>query len=206
MNLLELTSQEEASLIAYIVFYDQMDLSVFRDKIADIIEEKGKNLTGIVYRGHSKKDDSIQLTTSFISTTPTKKMAELFVETDWSIDEGTLIGNLFKIYLVNMKTLNTREVNYTFSPDVLQDLKQLVGTKMILKKDKMYTFEEYIPFIQKNLQNLVSQGDEILVLNNGQFYKDSSFSVKGFKEIHAPGDDAFYETWYANTCKTQEIS
>ena len=132
-DLLLLPPEQEAALIAYIVFYDLCEKETCWQTIGTIIQEQGKKMNKIVYRGHSKKGTTIQPLTPFFSTSPVKKMAELFVETDWSTEEGKKIGNLFKIHLKSSLALSTKNVHFSISKEVLKELKKRVGNKKIVK-------------------------------------------------------------------------
>ena len=193
-----LTPQEEAYMLCYIALYYQCDKATCWKHIADIIKKYGVRRHKIVYRGHAKKDKTIKQTSPFISTTPNKRMAELFVERNWSLpEESQRVGHLFKIHLKNAQSLSTRDIQYTFSKDVKEELRRINNGRLIHKGAKTYTFDEYFPKIRRLIEELVfadeaQNGEEILVLTGGTFYSDPAMKTKGFMPIH--GND--YETWY----------
>jgi hypothetical protein len=130
-------------------------------------------------------------------------MAELFVETHWNNNEtGTKIGHLFKIHLRNVPVLETDKITYTFTPQVLSELRKLNGTKMIEKGSGNYTFDEYLPHIEATLHDLVfnrnslANDTEVLVLNGGTFYTSATMSQTGYTEKNDQGIHT-YETWYS---------
>jgi len=194
-----LTPKEEAYIIAYIAMYDSCDKRTCWRNVADIINKYGVRRTRIVYRGHSKKDIIIKHTTPFISTTPNKHMADLFVERNWSLsEEEQRVGHLFKIHLKNVKSLSTRDIQYTFAKEVIEQLRKINNGRIIQKNDKTYTFDEFYPKIKRIIQELVfadetQNGEEILVLTGGTFYSDSTMKRKGFMPLH----ETDFETWYS---------
>ena len=65
------------------------------------------------------------------------------------------------------------------------------------EKHIISTFDEFFPRIKSLIDELVfadetQNGEEILVLNGGTFYCESTMKTKGFKPINS-GD---FETWY----------
>jgi hypothetical protein len=126
-------------------------------------------------------------------------MAELFVERDWSLHEDTQrVGHLFKIHLKNALWLSTRSIQYTFTDEVKDELRKINKGRLIQKRDKKYTFDEFFPMIEGLIQELVftdesQNGEEILVLTGGTFYKDSALKTKGFMPINTTD----FETWYS---------
>ena len=193
-----LTPQEEAYILCYIAMYYNCDKTTCWKHIAEIIKKYGVRRHKIVYRGHAKKDRTIQHTTPFISTTPNPHMAELFVERNWSLpEEAQRVGHLFKIHLKNAKWLSTRAIQYTFTKDVKEELRRINNGRLIQKGSKTYTFDEFFPKIRRLIEELVftdeaQNGEEILVLTGGTFYSDPSMKRKGFMPIHATD----FETWY----------
>jgi hypothetical protein len=202
-KLLVLEPKYEAALIAYIVFYYQCDKETCWETIGDLIREYGQRKKMIVYRGHDRKDSVIKNTTPFFSTSPNITMAELFVETNWSNEEGTKVGNLFKIHLLNALCINTSKIKYSISNDVIDELRKIIGDRKIQKGNTNYTFEEYIPHIRSTLNKLVfnrstANDDEILVLNGGKFYKDKNKCERGYLSIKDKKGYTVRETWYVN--------
>ena len=194
-----LTAQEEAYMLCYIALYYHCDKATCWKHIAEIIKKYGVRRHKIVYRGHAKKDKTIKHTTPFISTTPNKRMAELFVERNWSLpEEAQRVGHLFKIHLKNAQSLSTRDIHYTFSKDVKEELRRINNGRLITKGGKTYTFDEYFPNIKRLIQALVfsdevQNGEEILVLTGGTFYSDPTMKQKGFMPLKATD----FETWYS---------
>ena len=71
------------------------------------------------------------------------------------------------------------------------------NNRLIEKGTGTYTFEECIPKLKSNINNLINanskeNGAEILVLNGGKFYANKTYTKKGFK----PLKNGNYETWY----------
>lgn len=167
--------------------------------IADIIKKYGTHQTKIVYRGQRKKDTTIKHTTPFFSTTPNKRMADTFVQRDWSLPEDLQrVGHLFKIHLKHTPCLSTRNIHYTFTNDVKDELRKINKDRLIQKGDGNYTLDEFFPKIKQLIQDIVftdeaQNGEEILVLAGGTFYKDSSMTTKGF----TPVNKTDMETWYS---------
>lgn len=198
-----LDPETEANLLTYILLFDFCK-SKCRKNIGDEIKKKAKTrktrrTTKIVYRGHSSKAKTIKTRGfHFFSTTPNKQMAESFVEKDWDKPESSQrIGHLFKIHLVNVPTLSTRNVEYSLNSKVLTALQKIIKNKKIQKGSGTYTLEEYIPKMREAIDDLVmtdsaGNGEEILVPTGGTFYKDPLKSRKGFKPI----GNRNYETWY----------
>lgn len=196
----ELIPKEEAALLAYIALYYNCDKTDCWKIIGETIKRLDKRITTTVYRGHDKVSKRILNTTPFFSTSPLKSMAELFVEKKWSTDESKpakRVGHLFTIHLINVPTINTREIDYNYSKKVFSELEKINNNRLIEKGSQSYTLKEYIPKIKSTIDNLVltdaeSNGEEILVLNGGTFYANKTYTKKGFKSLKN-GD---YETWY----------
>lgn len=192
-----LDPKHEAALLAYIVLYYNCDKATCWNIIGKAIEESNMRVTRVVYRGHSKDAKRILNTTPFFSTSPVKGMAELFVEKDWSSDSEKRVGHLFKIHLMNIPVLNTRNINFTFSDKVFSELKKINRNREIQKGDRTYTFEEYRPKIKEAVYDLIhsnskQDGEELLVLNGGTFYANKDLTKKGFKPLNG-----YFETWYS---------
>jgi hypothetical protein len=202
-RLLKLEPREEAALVAYIVFYDLCKKQTCWKTIGQTIRKYGQRTRKIVYRGHSKKDATIKRITPFFSTSPNKKMAELFVEKKWTTEQGVYVGNLFKLHLQGALTLNTCKIKYTLSKEVLGLLFHLIGGKKakIQKEGKTYSFKQYLPHIKKTLKKLVfdrseTNDDEILVLNGGTFYKNKEKTRKGLSSHLSKKGYKVREAWY----------
>jgi hypothetical protein len=194
-----LTPKEEAYILCYIALYYNCNKRTCWKQIAKIIEKYGSHKNKIVYRGQGKKDSVIKNTTPFVSTTPNKQMAELFVERNWSLPEDKQrVGHLFKIHLKNARWLSTRNIQYTFTKEVKEELRKINKDRPIQKGDGTYTVDEFFPRIKGLIEELVfaneaQNGEEILVLTGGTFYNDSSMKTKGFTPI----DENDFETWYS---------
>lgn len=179
---MKLTSKEEANMVAYIAIYYNCDTRCLK-QIGDIIKNYGSTTSRVVYRGQSKKDATIDNRKPFVSTSPSKEMAEQFVERDWSLPEGKQkVGNLFTIHLEGAKWLSTRSIDFTLDDNVKKELQAIIGTSLI-QKDRDYTLDEFWPEIRRLLTDLLAEGEEILVLTGGTFK-----NTKGVGEI---------ETWYS---------
>ena len=208
MKSIKLTPKEEAYIICYITMYYNCDKKTCWKNIGEIIKKYGVRRNKIVYRGHGKKDTVIKHTTPFISTTPNKGMADLFVERNWSLpNEPQKVGHLFKIHLKNVQSLSTRSIQYTLTDDVKEELRKINKDKPIHKGDKTYTFDEFFGQIKSLIQEIVftdeaQNGEEILVLTGGTFYKDSSMKTKGYTPISAND----FETWYSFPNNTRKNS
>ncbi len=188
----------EAALLAYIAMYYNCTKELCWPLIADAIATSGKTRSVTVYRGHLKANPTITLSTPFFSTSPSRAMAELFVEKDWSKEPATDIGYLFKIHLLNVPTISTRDVKYTYTDEVYAALKDLNQGKIIEKGSGDYTFENFWPRMEESIASLVfetteANNEEILVLNGGTFYKDGALTKPGYKKINAHE----FETWYS---------
>ena len=177
--------------------------------IAEIIHKYGSRRTKLVYRGQSKKDIVIKNITPFVSTTPNKGMADLFVERNWSLPEDKQrVGHLFKIHLKNALWLSTRNIQYTFTKEVKEELRKINKDRPIQKGDGTYTLDEFFPKIKGLIEELVfadeaQNGEEILVLTGGTFYSDSVMKIKGFTPINMND----FETWYSfPNIKTRKYS
>lgn len=200
MKSLLLTPKEEAYILCYIAMYYNCDKRTCWKHIAEIIDKYGSRRSRIVYRGHAKKDSTIKSITPFISTTPNKRMADLFVERNWSLPEDKQrVGHLFKIHLKNAKWLSTRDIQYTFTKEVKEELQKINKDKHIQKGNKTYTFDEFYPKLKGLIEELVfsdevQNGEEVLVLTGGTFYSDSKMNTKGFMSINAND----FETWYTH--------
>lgn len=199
MKAIKLTPKEEAYIICYITMYYNCDKKTCWKNIGEIIKKYGVPRNKIVYRGHGKKDTIIKHTTPFISTTPNKGMADLFVERNWSLsDESQKVGHLFKIHLKNVQSLSTRSIQYTLTEDVKEELRKINKDRPIQKSGKTYTLDEFFPKIKGLIEEIVftdeaQNGEEILVRTGGTFYKDSSMKTKGF----TPMNTNDFETWYS---------
>ena len=191
---------EEAALIAYIVSFSFLcDVNTCKKRIADIIRQHGKLITRIVYRGHSKKDPRITSRTPFFSVSPDKGLALLFLE--HTIEEGH-IGNLFKLHLKRVPTLDTHDIKYTFSKEVVDELRTLVKQIPIqegIDEKKYNTIEEYLPKLKKTLRDLLDGGDgtELLILNGGRFYTDASMTEEGDITTNHSKGYTLHEAWYS---------
>ena len=182
-----LTPKEEANLVSYIALYYNCDRSCLNE-IGAIVKKYGSTEPKTVYRGQSKKDTTIDNRKSFVSTSPDKEMAEKFVEREWEPERK--VGNLFTIHLEKTKWLSTRSIEFTLSDEVKEELKKIIGNKPI-KKDRDYTLDEFFPRIKPLVEELVADGEEVLVSTDETFYSDVSKKAKGFKKI---GENEF-ETW-----------
>jgi hypothetical protein len=186
----------EAALIAYIALYYNCDKVNCWNLIGEAIEKYGIPTTKTVYRGHSKKDKIIKKVTPFFSTSPLKKMAELFVEKKWINEDTSIdIGHLFKIHLINIPTINTSNIKFTYTKEVIDCLREINNGQVIEKGEGSYTFDEYLPMLRQNINSLVyndNNSEEILVLNGKTFYKNSKLTSVGFNNI----SNGNYETWY----------
>lgn len=197
MTKLLLTPKEEASIIAYIALYYNCDKEDCWKTIGDIILKYGRTNDKIVYRGQGKEHDQIKYITPFFSTSPNKKMAELFVERDFDLPDK-LVGHLFKIHLKNVPHISTRDIQYTFTDDVKEELRKINKNRIIEKGGGNVTFEEYFPRIKFLIDELVYEdtegnGEEYLILNGGTFYKNKEMTIKGYKKMN----DNDFETWYS---------
>jgi hypothetical protein len=198
-KLISLTPKEEASIIAYVALYYNCDKEDCWKTIGDIILKYGRINDEIVYRGHSKKDDEIKNISPFFSTSPKKKMAELFVETDFDLPKDKQkIGHLFKIHLHNVPHISTRDVQFTFTDEVKEELRKINKNRIIEKGGGNVTFEEFFPRIKPLIDELVcedkdSNGEEYLILNGGTFYKNKDMTIKGYKKVN----NTDFETWYS---------
>jgi hypothetical protein len=115
-----LDARQEAALVAYIALFDTCKAAC-RRAVREAVLAHGTSSTAVVYRGQARRSATVTHATPFFSTTPKRKMAELFVERDWE-QGGRPVGHLFKIHLVKVPTLSTRDVRYTLSPAVLARL------------------------------------------------------------------------------------
>jgi plasmid rolling circle replication initiator protein Rep len=118
-------------------------------------------------------------------------MADAFVEREWEPERK--VGNLFTIHLENTKWLSTRSIEFTLDDKVKEELKKIIGTNLI-EKDRNYTLDEFFPRIKPLVEELVADGEEILVSTDGK--------VKGFKKI---GENEF-ETWRGGRKKSKMIT
>ena len=209
MKSILLTPKEEAYIICYIAMYYNCDKKTCWKHIAEIIHKYGSRTTKLVYRGQSKKDIVIKNITPFVSTTPNKGMADLFVERNWSLPEDKQrVGHLFKIHLKNALWLSTRNIQYTFTKEVKEELRKINKDRPIQKGDGTYTLDEFFPKIKGLIEELVfadeaQNGEEILVLTGGTFYSDSVMKIKGFTPINMND----FETWYSfPNIKTRKYS
>jgi hypothetical protein len=200
---MHLPPKYEAAVIAYVALYDNCEKLTCWQTVGEAIRLFGSPYSGVVYRGHASSNTAIRRITPFFSTTPQREMAELFVETQWKNNEtGTKIGHLFKIHLRNAPVLQTDKITYTFSPEVISELRKLNGAKMIEKGSGSYTFDEYLPQIEATLRDLVfnrnslANDTEVLVLNGGTFYASAAMSQVGYTEKMDQGIHT-YETWYS---------
>ena len=158
-----------------------------------IIKKYGKNKSRIVYRGQNSQSNTITKLNPFFSTSPTKKMAESFVEINW--ETNTRIGHLFKIHLIKQKMLSTQTINFTISSEVKHYLLQMLADAKIEKGNKTYTIKEYMPKLKHALHDLVhTSPEEILVLNDGVFYKNKELTTPGYN----PNSKGELETWFSN--------
>ena len=185
-------------MVAYIAMYYNCDTACL-EQIGNIVKKYGLTVSKDVYRGQSKQDTTIDTRKPFVSTSPSKEMAEQFVERDWSLPEGKQkVGNLFTIHLRGAKWLSTRSIRFTLSDDVKEELRTIVGNKPI-QKEKDYTLDEFFPRIRPLLKELLDEGEEILVLT-GSFYTDKSKTTEGFKTT-APNE---FEAWQGRRRKTRK--
>ena len=184
---MKLTPKEEANMVSYIALYYNCDSSCLNE-IGAIVKKYGSTDPKTVYRGQSKKDTTIDNRKSFVSTSPDKEMADAFVEREWEPERK--VGNLFTIHLENTKWLSTRSIEFTLDDKVKEELKKIIGTNLI-EKDRNYTLDEFFPRIKPLVEELVADGEEILVSTDGK--------VKGFKKI---GENEF-EMWRGGRRKTR---
>ena len=84
-------------------------------------------------------------------------------------------------------------IEFTLDDKVKEELKKIIGTNLI-EKDRNYTLDEFFPRIKPLVEELVADGEEILVSTDGK--------VKGFKKI---GENEF-ETWRGGRRKTRRQS
>jgi len=195
-----LTPKEEAYIVCYVALYYNCDKRSCWKQIGKIIQKYGTNRNIIVYRGQGKADNTIKNISPFLSTTTNKKMAELFVEKDWDQPEKSQrVGHLFKIHLKGAIALSTRDVNYTLTDEVKEELRKINRNRKIEKGDGIYTFDEFFPKIKKLMKELLfpttDNGEVFLVLNGGIFYKDVELKHKGF----SPVKNGDFETWYVSS-------
>ena len=170
---MKLTPREEAVMVCYIAIYYNCDTQ----EIADIIKKYGSTTSRIVYRGQAKKDTTIDNRKPFVSTSPSREMAEQFVEHDWEANKK--VGNLFKIHLENAKWLSTRSIEFTLTDEVKEELRK-INSKPI-QKERDYTLDEFWPQIKTRLAELLAEGEEILVLTGDTFKNTTRYSVGGRK-------------------------
>lgn len=180
---LVLTPEEEAVVIMYIVNYYDCDDKCW-DDLAAIIRKYGQRRTGIVYRGMGSP--RILKKRPFLSTTPLRKMAELFMPVDWDAPGGPKkLCCLHKIHLVNAPVLSTRSIKYSLSKEVERLYKAYKPEKPWSRVGPL--IDELVFADEK--QN----GEEVIVLNDGVFYKDKGLTSPGFfrhSETHL-------ESWYS---------
>ena len=183
-------------MVAYIAMYYNCDTACL-EQIGDIVKKHGLTVSKDVYRGQSKQDTTIDTRKPFVSTSPSKEMAEQFVEREWEPERK--VGNLFTIHLRGAKWLSTRSIRFTLSDDVKEELRTIVGNKPI-QKEKDYTLDQFFPLLRPLLKNLLAEGEEILVLT-GSFYTDKSKTTEGFKTT-APNE---FEAWHGGRRKTRKF-
>jgi len=159
-------------MVCYIAIYYNCDTQ----EIADIIQKYGSTTSRIVYRGQAKKDTTIDNRKPFVSTSPSREMAEQFVEHDWEANKK--VGNLFTIHLENAKWLSTRSIEFTLTDEVKEELRK-INSKPI-QKERDYTLDEFWPQINTRLAELLAEGEEILVLTGGTL-NTTRYSVGGRK-------------------------
>ncbi len=194
--MVRLDPKEEANLIAYIVLYD-LCKEKCRTTIGETLKKYGKATRKVVYRGHSKGATRIlRKGYSFLSTSPSKAMGELFVERNWDKPQAKQrVGHLFTIHLMDVPTLSTKAIDYTLSPEVIEELSRIVKTRTIEKGLGSYTFKQFAPKLKGALQDLIfdkKAKEEILVPTTGVFFKDANKTEKGFQSL----PNGNYETWY----------
>ena len=182
-------------MVAYIAIYYNCDKACL-EQIGAIVKKYGSTDPKTVYRGQSNGDAVIDSRKPFVSTSPSKEMAEQFVEREWEPERK--VGNLFTIHLENAKWLSTRSIRFTLSDGVKEELRMIVGNKPI-QKEKDYTLDEFFPRIGPLLKELIDEGEEILVLT-GPFYTDMSKTTEGFKTV-GPNE---FETWRGGRRKTRK--
>jgi hypothetical protein len=197
--MITLPPKQEAALIAYIVFQNHCDMKTCRKTIAEIIRDHGKYITKIVYRGHKKKDSHIKTSTPFFSVSPDKELGFMFVEHDFSTEKDIPIGHLFKVHLKRVPILDTQDIHYTLSKEVIDEIRKILGSAPIDKARPTYTFEEFLPRLKKTLHELVFEhaGIEWLVLNGGTFYTDASMTEEGYTSKKYPEGYTVHEAWYS---------
>jgi hypothetical protein len=199
MKPLLLTPEEEAHIICYIAFYYNCDKGTCWTRIREIIQKYGSRRHKIVYRGQASKNNTIKSITPFFSSTTNKVMADLFVEKNWALSEGSRrIGHLFKVHLKRAPWLSTRSIKYTFTNEVKEELRKIIKGGLIEKGDGTYTLDTFFPKLKGLIKDLVftdttDNGEEILVMTGGTFYNDSTMKVKGFMPINSND----FETWYS---------
>jgi hypothetical protein len=169
---MRLTPREEAVMVCYIAIYYNCDTQ----EIAGIIKKYGSTTSRIVYRGQAKQDTTIDNRKPFVSTSPSREMAEQFVEHDWEANKK--VGNLFTIHLENAKWLSTRSIEFTLTDEVKEELRK-INSKPI-QKERDYTLDEFWPQIKTRLTELLAEGEEILVLT-GDTLNTTRYSVGGRK-------------------------
>jgi hypothetical protein len=192
---MQLEPRLEAAIIAYVALYSSCKARCWK-AVREAILSHGRKRSCVVYRGHSRSDKTIKNVNPFFSTTPKRKMADLFVERDWEAD-GERVGHLFKIHLVKVPTLSTRDIAYTLTKEVKDHLKRINNNAPIHKGSGVCTLDEYMPRIRGLLRRLVHDdskynGMEIMVPTGGKFYRDASLSKRGF----ADACKGVIETWY----------
>ena len=159
-------------MVCYIAIYYNCDTQ----EIADIIQKYGSTTSRIVYRGQAKKDTTIDNRKPFVSTSPSREMAEQFVEREWEPERK--VGNLFTIHLENAKWLSTRSIEFTLDDKVKEELRK-INSKPI-QKERDYTLDQFWPQIKTRLTELLAEGEEILVLT-GDTLNTTRYSVGGRK-------------------------
>jgi hypothetical protein len=180
--MLELTPEEEAAVIMYIVNYDQCNEKCW-NSIADIIRKYDQRYTGIVYRGQDSP--LIKKIRPFFSTTPLRKMAQLFAPVNWDAPGTPSLCCLHTIHLKNAPVLSTRSIKYTLSNEV----RELVEAYQ--PKKPWSSVEKLIQVLV--FENREYNGEELIVLNGGRFFANASLTKPGFKHI----DATHRESWYS---------
>ncbi len=179
---MELTPEEEAVVIMYIVNYYDCDDACW-NALGDIIRKYGRPFTGVVYRGQGHA--RILKKRPFISTSPLKEMARLFVPTNWDAPGTPKLCCLHKIHLVGATVLSTRSIKYTLSKEVERLYKAYKPAK---------PWSRVAPLLDELVfADRLHNGAEFMVLNDGVFYKDKTLKVPGFNRLN----EIQVESWYA---------
>lgn len=159
------TAKEEALLLVYIAAFSKFTKAM-QARLAKLLEKKGENYTGFLYRGQPHENASIQSKYPFFSTTKFFHVAQKFTTDNKYKGERLRAkpGTVFQMNAEDVKALDLTQIIFSDKEEVKQECKRLIQES---------SFEDW--WKEKGWLEYQKKEGEVLVLNKLNFKRPKNF-------------------------------